>query len=181
LRSFFGVFYIIIPHIMLLVFYFLAAQIASIYSALHILLRGTFPPAVFHFQEKVMFWAVRLHARIYHMCDTYPPIGLDVIDNKVFFEWDFPENIERKAVLKRFLFAWFYVFIPHILVFAFQAMFASILLIVTFFSILIKGKYPKKWHDFQLQLLSKLVRVYAYMWYIEHNYPSFSINQHKLV
>ena len=177
LRSFFGVFYIVLPHAIVFVFHFLAAQIASVYSAFHILLYGSFPPSVFHYQEKVIFWSVRIHALIYHMCDTYPPLGLDVIDDKVFFEWNFPKNVDRKDVLKRFLFGWFYVFIPHILLFAIQAVFASMLLIATFFSVLMKGSYPKKWHNFQLYLLSKLVRVYAYMWYIENKYPSFSLKQ----
>lgn len=173
LRSFFGVFYMIIPHLFLLTFHFLAAQIASIYSAFHILLHGTFPPTIFHYQEKVMFWAVRLHARAYNLCDAYPPIGLDVIDDKVFFEWDFPEQIDRKDVLKRFMFAWFYVFIPHFMLFLLQACVASFISIAAFFVILIKGQYPKKWHNFQVNTLAWLVRIFAYMWYIEHSYPSF--------
>ncbi|MGB0392197.1 MAG: hypothetical protein ACPGD5_11555, partial [Salibacteraceae bacterium] len=65
LRSFFGIFYIILPHIFLLLFIQLWGSILQFISFWVILFTGRYPQSYFEFQVKALRWNLRVNARVY--------------------------------------------------------------------------------------------------------------------
>lgn len=174
LRSFFGIFYIIIPHLFLLYFLAIANAFIRLISLFTILLTGVFPEKMFDFQVGFLKWALRLHTRVYHLSDGYPAFGLNEEDSNMTLDIDYPENVSRKLTLLRFLLGGFYVGIPHGVVLFFRLIACMVLNVIAFWAILFSGKYPKGMFDFQVETLRWIVRVHAYLAHMTDEYPPFT-------
>lgn len=173
LRSFFGIFYIAGPHVVLLVFVEFAALYHYIYSTFHILLKGDYPRKSHLFFENFFHWGARLHLRVYNLNDGYPAMGLHQNDEYLHFQVPLPESINRKHTLMRFILGPLYILLPHLVVFAFRVIICQIMAVVAFFAVLFTKKYPRGMFDFQVETLRYLVRVYLHFFHLYPTYPPF--------
>jgi hypothetical protein len=174
LRSFFGFFYIALPHLFLLIFMALWGSILSFIAFVAIIFTGRYPESMFEFQVKLLRWQLRLNARIQNLCDGYPSFGLDGTDEFTSLEIEYPESISRGTTLLRTFFGIFYVILPHGFVLYFRILWGSILQVYAWFSVLFTSEYPKSAHDFLVGTLRWQYRVNLYLGNMTDVYPPFS-------
>lgn len=174
LRSFFGAFYIGIPHMFLLVFFGMWGNILAFISFWIILFTGRYPEDWFNYQVKLSRWSLRVNARLYNLVDGYPAFGLDAEDDHVVLEVPYPESLSRgKLLLKAFL-GFFYVLLPHAFVLYFRLIWGSILSFIAWWVVLFTGEFPESSHNFLVGTLRWSTRVNLYMSNMTDEYPPFS-------
>ena len=72
LRTFFGIFYVYIPHLFLLFFIGIWASILNFISWWVILFTGTYPISNHAYMVRYLRWSYRLNLYMLNMTDTYP-------------------------------------------------------------------------------------------------------------
>lgn len=174
LRSFFGFFYIVLPHAFLLAFIGIASAVLNFLAFWVILFTGRYPQSWFEFQVKYMRWNLRVNARIYNIADGYPSFGLNATDDHVVFDVTYPEHISRGSVLLRGLFGWLYVLLPHGFILGILAFAVMVVNFIAWWAVLFTGEYPKSMFDFVVSYLRWNQRVTLYMAYMTQEYPPFS-------
>jgi len=174
LRSFLGLFYIIIPHIFLLMFLSIWSSILSFITFWVILFTGSYPESWFNFQVQLMKWNTRVNLRIFNLSDGYPAFGLDVEDDAFKLDVPYPENLSRGTLLMKALLGFIYVMIPHGIVLSLRSYATIFLNFLAFWVVLFTGSYPESWFNFNVGTLRWGLRVNLYMGYMTDDYPPFS-------
>jgi len=174
LRAFFGIFYIIIPHMFILYFLMIAAYFTNICAFWVILITGKYPRGLFNFHLNLHRWTLRLQARMLNLSDGYPSFGLSATDPHTKIEVECPEKVSRLSMLARVCFGFFYVIIPHGFILMFVMMGVYFVNIIAFWAILIVGKYPKGLHTFVVGALRWQFRVGLYLSGMSNTYPPFT-------
>ena len=174
LRTFFGIIYIAIPQFFILGFVSIWSGILSFVTFWIALFTGQFPEGIFAFQLKQQNWSLRLMASLSNLVDGYPAFGLNGSSEKVKLEVERPEKVSRVLVLVRTLFGAIYVMIPHGIALGFRSIGTAVLSFLAFWAILFTGKYPDKWHAFNVGSLRWQSRITLYMGYFTDEYPQFS-------
>ncbi|NEQ52305.1 MAG: DUF4389 domain-containing protein [Leptolyngbya sp. SIO3F4] len=174
LRFFFGAFYIVLPHIFLLMFVGIAAQFIILIAFFAVLFTGSFPQSMFVFVEKYLRWNLRVNARLWNLCDGYPAFGLDAEDEYVRFEVEYPEKLSRGLALLKFFLGGFYCALPHVFVLMFRLIANAVLRIAAFWVVLFTGAYPESWHNFNVGTLRWVNRVNLYLLFMTDQYPPFT-------
>jgi hypothetical protein len=174
LRSFFGVFYLVLPHIFLLMFVQLWASILQFLSFWIILFTGRFPESFFEFQVKTLRWNLRLNARIWNISDGYPTFGLDGTDEFTSLEVPYNDSVSRGNTLIVALFGGLFVGIPHGFLLFFRLIGCAVLQFLAFWAVLFTGKYPQNWHKFLVETMRWSTRVNLYMMFMSNDYPPFN-------
>lgn len=176
LRTFLGFFYIIIPHIFLLLFIMIGSAFVRLIAFWAILFTGKFPAGMFKYQLNAQRWNLRVVARMLNLSDGYPAFGLNAEDPNIKIELEAPEKSNRLTVLLRTMFGFIYVMIPHIFCLAFISLGVGIVNFIAFWAILITGTYPKGMHGYMVGILRWQFRLNAYMGYLTDVYPPFSLS-----
>lgn len=176
LRTLFGVFYIMLPHALVLVFLMIGSAFLNFITFWAILFTGKFPEGMFNYQVNLHRWQMRLVSRIQNLSDGYPAFGLTAQDPNIILEIERPETSNRLTVLLRMLFGVLYVMIPHMICLAFLSIGAVFVRLIAFWVVLITGKYPEGMHKFMVGLMRWQFRVNAYMGYLTDTYPPFSMS-----
>ena len=174
LRSIFGIFYIILPHLFLLIFMGLWGSILSFIALITILFTGRYPQSMFEYQVQLLKWQLRLSARLQNLSDGYPSFGLNGTDEYTSLEVEYPETISRGTTLLRLFFGIFYVILPHGFILYFRTLWGIILQIYAWFSVLFTAKFPESAHAFLVGTLRWNYRVSLYMGNMTDVYPPFS-------
>jgi hypothetical protein len=174
LRTLFGVIYIGIPHIVVMIFVMIWAGILGFLAFWVVLFTGKYPRGWFDFQVKLMSWGSRLNATLYNLIDGYPKIGVGGTSDKVTLEVPYPEKIGRGLVLVRALFGWLYVAIPHFFCLYFRMIWGGVLMFVAWWAVLFTGKYPAKWHAYQVGTQRWGLNIGLYLGYFTDEYPKFT-------
>ena len=174
LRTFFGWLYIGIPHIFVLMFVSIWAGILSFVTFWIVLFTAKFPEGIFDFQIKYLNWYVRLMASLGNLVDGYPPIGLNKSMDGVSFEVARPERVSRGLTVLKVLFGAFYVGIPHGFCLGFRSIGTAVLQFLAWWAVLFTGKYPEKWHAFNVGTSRWGIRVNLYLGFFTDEYPKFS-------
>lgn len=174
LRTLFGWLYIVIPHIILLIFLGIVAAILWPITFLIVLFTGKYPRGIFDFMLGYYQWDSRIQARLFNLSDGYPAFGLDHKDEFITFELDFEENHSRVSALLKFFFGAFYIGIPHGIILAFRGIACYVLLILSWFIILFTGTQPESFHKFITGQLRWAYRVNIYWMMLTDKYPPFT-------
>ncbi len=174
LRSFFGFFYIGIPHFFLLFFIGIWSAILQFIAFWSILFTGRYPQSFFEFQVGQMQWNLRLNARLLNLSDGYPSFGIHGTDDQTSLEVSYPESLSRGLAIVKFLFGVIYVGIPHGFILFFRLIWGSILSFIAFWVVLFTGSYPESWHTFNVETIRWSTRVSLYLGFMSDTYPPFS-------
>ena len=174
LRTLFGYFYILLPHVFILIFLSIWSQILLLISFWVILFTGSYPESFFKFQVNLIKWSTRVNIRLYNLSDGYPAFGLNVEDDAFELDIPYPETTSRGLTLVRALFGIFYVILPHGFILFFRSYATMFLMFLAFWAVLFTGKYPENWHRFNVGTLRWGLRVNLYMAYMTDDYPPFT-------
>lgn len=176
LRSFFGLFYIVIPHGFLLIFMQIWGAILNFLTFWVILFTGRFPESWFEYQVKLRRWNFRLSARLFNLADGYPQFGLEGTDENTEYEIPYNQNPDRMSVFLRGIFGLLYVLIPHGFVLMFLYIGVLFSSFIAWFAVLFTGHYPRSLFDFIVNFIKYSNRVDLYMSYLVELYPPFSLS-----
>lgn len=174
LRTFFGYLYIGIPFVFVMLFVGLWASLLGFVAWWVILFTGSYPQNWFNYQVKVMRLQLRVTSRLSHLRDGYPSLSLSADDPECTLEVEYPESLDRLDLLLKSFFGFFYVLLPHSLILLFRGIWASILNLIGWFSVLFTGNYPESAFNFQVENIRWSLRVNIYMANMTDNYPPFN-------
>ena len=187
---------LLVPHLVLLLFLWLAFYLVGIVAFFAILITGRYPRALFDFNVGVLRWSWRVHYYGYGALatDRYPPFTLkEVADYPAHLDVDHPERLSRGLVLVK----WWLLAIPHYLIvgvfvggglwFSAQGGDANdswaagglvgLLVLITGIVVLFTGRYPQPLYDFTLGMDRWALRVAAYAALMTDRYPPFRLEQ----
>ena len=171
--------FLLIPHIIILVFLWIAFCVVWIISLFAILFTGKYPRSLFDFNVGVLRWTWRVgfYGYLALGTDKYPPFKLASVDYPADLQIEYPENLSRGLVLVK----WWLLAIPHyIVVLFFQGgggpRSGGLIFILAIFAgvvLLFKGEYPKDIFKVIMGMNRWSIRVCGYASLMTDKYPPF--------
>ena len=183
---------LVIPHVVVLAFLWLAVSVLTVVAGFAILFTGRYPRSMFDFNVGVMRWTwrVQFYALSAFGTDHYPPFSL--APDPTFpadFDVDYPEHLSRGLVLVK----WWLLAIPHYLVVAIFAGgwgagwndgtrgtggggLVTLLAIIAAVVLAVRGTYPTALFDFVMGMNRWCYRVLAYAALMRDEYPPFRLD-----
>jgi hypothetical protein len=186
---------LVIPHVIALVFLWVAFVVLTVVAFLAIVFTGRYPRAIFDFNVGVLRWSWRVGFYSYSALgtDRYPPFTLaEVPDYPARLEVEYPQALSRGLVWVK----WWLLALPHYLIVAVFAggawaglngasgdwawtsgsgligllvLFAGVVLLFT-------GRYPRSIFDFVMGMNRWVYRVAAYATLMTDKYPPFRLD-----
>ncbi|HLO58710.1 MAG TPA: DUF4389 domain-containing protein [Bacteroidales bacterium] len=174
LRTFFGWLYIAIPHGIILFFLGIWSAILTFVAFWIVLFTGKYPKTMFDYQVGFNRWNLRVNTAMMNLSDGYPGFGLDVQDENLNFNLEYPEKISRVLLLLRLFLGWLYVMIPHGFLLFFRTIATMVIVFISWFAVLFTGKYPAVFHEYVTGLMRWNTRVNLYIAFLTDQYPPFN-------
>jgi hypothetical protein len=186
---------LVIPHVIVLLFLWIAFAAVTVVSFVAILFTGRYPRRLFDFNVGVVRWTWRVGFYSYSALgtDRYPPFTLaEVPDYPARLNVEYPQELSRGLVLVK----WWLLALPHYLVVgvfaggawaglnaagddgAWSSGGGLILLLVLIAGVvlLFTGRYPKAIFDFVMGMNRWVFRVLAYATLMTDQYPPFRLD-----
>ncbi len=174
---------LVLPHVFVLVFLWIAFVVLSIVAWFAILFTGRYPRGIFDFNVGVLRWTWRVsfYAVDAFGTDRYPPFSLQPDPTyPADFTVDYPDHLSRGLVLVK---SWLLA-IPHYIVIGFFAGGAawhlggliSVLAIIAAIVLLFSGAYPRQIFEFVMGMNRWCYRVVAYAALMTDEYPPFRLD-----
>ena len=187
---------LVIPHVIVLVFLWIAFIVLWLVALVAILFTGRYPRAIFDFNVGVLRWSWRVgfysHSGL--GTDRYPPFTLaDVPDYPARLEVEYPQALSRGLALVK----WWLLALPQYLVVGVFAGGAwggvnaanddwtwtsgagliGLLVLIAAIVLLFTGRYPKPIFDFVMGMNRWVYRVVAYAALMTDKYPPFRLDR----
>jgi hypothetical protein len=185
---------LIIPHVIVLVFLWIAFVVLTIVAFFAILFTGRYPRGIFDFNVGVLRWSWRVGFYSYSALgtDRYPPFTLaDVPDYPARLQVEYPQALSRGLVLVK----WWLLALPQYLV---VGVFAGgtwaglnaasnhggwssgggligLMVFISAIALLFTGRYPRSIFDFIMGMNRWVFRVAAYVTLMTDAYPPFRL------
>jgi hypothetical protein len=190
---------LLIPHIVVLLFLWVAFLAVGVVAFFGILFTGRYPRSLFDFNVGVLRWSWRVHYYGYWALgtDRYPPFTLaEVLDYPAHLTVPYPERLSRGLIFVK----WFLA-IPHYLVLTVFVggglwlgtrvgdtnnswdngwnvgwSLVGLLVLIAAIVLLFTGRYPKPLYDFVMGMDRWALRVAAYTALMTDSYPPFRLD-----
>lgn len=183
--------FLAIPHFLILAVLAVAFIVTTLISGVAILVKGSYPRALFDFNVGVLRWNWRVGFYVYAGLgtDKYPPFSLARhADYPASFEVDYDPNPSRPLVLAK----WFLA-VPHLVIvavlmgdwFSLQHLsqaatgafsILNILVVTAGILLLITSAYPRPMFGLLLGLNRWVYRVLVYVAFMRDEYPPFRLD-----
>jgi hypothetical protein len=186
---------LVIPHLIVLAFLWLAFVLLSVVAFFAILVTGRYPRAIFEFNVGVLRWSWRVgfysHSAL--ATDRYPPFTLgEAPDYPARLDVQYPQSLSRGLVLVK----WWLLALPHYLIvgvftggawagwnaandgwsWTSGAGLIGLLVLIAAVMLLFTGRYPRQIFDFVLGMDRWAFRVAAYAALMTDEYPPFRLD-----
>jgi hypothetical protein len=174
---------LIIPHVIVLAFLWLAFVLLSIAALVAIVFNERYPRSIFDFNLGVLRWTWRVAFYSYSALgtDRYPPFTLADVPYPARLDVDYPEKLSRgKALVK-----WWLLAIPQYLVIGIFAGgwgwgwapgLIGVLVLIAAFAVTFTERYPTDIFDLVMGLNRWSFRVIAYAALMRDEYPPFRLD-----
>ena len=172
---------LVIPHLIVLLFLWVAFIVLTIVALFAILFTGRYPKGIFDFNVGVLRWTWRVGYYGYSALatDRYPPFSLSSRDYPANLEVEYPERLSRGLVLIK----WWLLAIPHYLVVSLlqggggesRAGLVTLLALFGAMGLLFKRRYPRDIFELVLGFNRWTLRVTAYAALMTDEYPPFRL------
>ncbi|MFL5967939.1 MAG: DUF4389 domain-containing protein [Gaiellaceae bacterium] len=187
--------FLAIPHVIVLVFLWIAFIVLSICAWFAILFTGRYPRGMFDFNVGVLRWSWRVHAYAFGAISTdrYPPFSLgEEPDYPARLAVDYPEQLSRGLIFVKWLLALPQLLIAGILAGGGGAYMAEhsngwhisgptglidLLALIAGIALLFTTRYPRGLFDLIIGLNRWVLRVVAYVALMTDDYPPFRLDQ----
>jgi len=136
-----------------------------------ILFTGRYPKGFFDFTSGVLRWMANVVAYCALLRDEYPPFSWEPGAYPLLLEIPYPERQSRLRLFFR-LFA----VVPNQFVFYFVQYAALFTTFLSWFAILVTGRYPRGLFKFSVGAMRWYQRQAAYIYLLRDEYPPYSIN-----
>ena len=174
---------LIIPHIVVLIFLWIAFIAMTVVAFFAIVFTGRYPRGIFGFNVGVLRWTWRVGFYSYSALgtDRYPPFSLESRDYPANLEVEYPERLSRGLVFVK----WWLLAIPHYIVMAFLSGgdgprsgggLTGVLVLFAAVVLLFKGRYPQDIYDLVIGFNRWSFRVVAYAALMRDEYPPFRLS-----
>ena len=185
---------LLVPHLIVLFFLWLAFPVLTLVALVAILFTGRYPRALFDVNLGVMRWTWRVWCYGYGALatDRYPPFSLGAHpDYPATLDVAYPERLSRGLVLVK----WWLLAIPHYLVIAFftggggfvlwrwgdgwlgfDGGLVALLTVFAGVALLFTGRYPRGVFDLVIGMNRWVLRVGAYAALMTDEYPPFRLD-----
>ena len=172
---------LIIPHLIVLLFLWVAFVVVWIIALIAIMLTAKYPRSLFDFNVGVLRWTWRVGFYSYQALgtDKYPPFTLDAGGYPADLEVAYPDKLIPGLALVK----WWLLAIPHYIVialfFGFRWVWGTgpgLVWLLVFFGavvLLFTGRYPRGIFDFVMNMDRWIYRVAAYSGLMTDRYPPF--------
>jgi hypothetical protein len=187
---------LVIPHVIVLVFLWVAFVLLTVVAFFAILFTGRYPRAIFDFNAGVLRWSWRVGFYSYSALgtDRYPPFALaGAPDDDARLTIEYPASLSRGLVLVK----WWLLVLPHYLVVAVfvgagvgiwrrggdewvygaSGGLIGLLVLIAGLVLLFTGRYPRNLYDFVLGMNRWVYRVIVYAALMTDVYPPFRLDQ----
>ena len=167
-----------IPHLIIIYFLQIVANILFFIATFGILFTGNYPRGLFNFFVGYMRWNANITGYLVSAYDKYPPFSMDPQPAyPLTLSVDYPTGLSRFLnfpilgyIIKAIL------LIPHYIIIAFLALAALVVLFIAQFAILFTGSFPAGMHGFMIGVGRWSIRITAYLMAVTDKYPPFSLN-----
>ena len=162
--------FLIIPHVFVLVFVVIAAIFAWIASFFAVLFTRRYPRGIFDFLVGVGRWIARVGAYLCLLTDKYPPFTTAVTpEDTVVYDVAYPEEgVDRWRPLVH----WILIF-PYHLIAGVLGYLVGLITLISFFTILFTKKIPAGIFDMALNGIRWQARSSVYGAWMATQYPPF--------
>jgi len=172
-------FILAIPHLIIIYFLQIVANIVYFIACFGILFTGRYPQGLYNFYVGYMRWNANITGYLVSAYDKYPPFSLDMQPAyPLALSVDYPQELNR--ILNFPIFIGYLIkailLIPHYIILMFLVIAAMVVLFIAQFAILFTGSFPEGMHRFMIGVGRWSIRITAYNVALTDKYPPFSLN-----
>ena len=157
-----------IPHMVVSTVWGYFAQILAVVQWFIILFTGKRNEGIWNLQQAYLAYYARVMGYISLLFDEYPGFGTDPGNVPARSAISFEEPADRLSNALRFL--WI---IPAAIIYIFVAIASVVVLLISWFAIVITGQHPRWMWDFLLKSLRMSLQLQAYSLLMTDDYPKF--------
>lgn len=170
-------FILLIPHLIILYFFQIAAQVVYLIATVVILFTGRYPEGMLRFYVGYLRWYTNVYAYFSHLYDGYPPFSTEQQAYPLRLEVDSPASSSRLLNFPLLgLFIKLILCIPHYVIIFFLILIAFLIVFLAQFAILFTGSFPAGMHSFVVGVHRWSLRVNCYLYALTDRYPPFSLS-----